>query len=237
MTERPGCVLVADDDMVNRLLLARGLERDGHRVRAVANGLEALEALRDGLFDCVLLDVLMPGMDGYQVLECIRSQPKFRHIPVIMISALDDIESVVRCIEMGADDYLPKPFDAVILRARINAGLARKRLHDLEQEYLENVGHVVEAAADVETGRFESRQLDGVAGRDDALGQLARVFQRMAAEVRSREDRLKQEVRQLRIEIDDARAARQVAEITQTEYFQDLQAKASKLRLGPDSQE
>jgi len=185
----------------------------------------------------VLLDVLMPGMDGYQVLECIRSQPKFRHIPVIMISALDDIESVVRCIEMGADDYLPKPFDAVILRARINAGLARKRLHDLEQEYLENVGHVVEAAADVETGRFESRQLDGVAGRDDALGQLARVFQRMAAEVRSREDRLKQEVRQLRIEIDDARAARQVAEITQTEYFQDLQAKASKLRLGPDSQE
>jgi len=237
MTERPGCVLVADDDMVNRLLLARGLERDGHRVRAVANGLEALEALQDGLFDCVLLDVLMPGMDGYQVLECIRSQPKFRHIPVIMISALDDIESVVRCIEMGADDYLPKPFDAVILRARINAGLARKRLHDLEQEYLENVGHVVEAAADVETGRFESRQLDGVAGRDDALGQLARVFQRMAAEVRSREDRLKQEVRQLRIEIDDARAARQVAEITQTEYFQDLQAKASKLRLGPDSQE
>jgi two-component system cell cycle response regulator len=235
MTKRPGCVLVADDDMVNRLLLARGLERDGHRVRAVANGLEALEALRDGLFDCVLLDVLMPGMDGYQVLQHIRSEPKLRHTPVIMISALDDVESVVRCIEMGADDYLPKPFDPVILRARINAGLARKRLHDLEQEYLEQVGHVVAAAADVETGSFESRQLDAVAGRNDALGQLARVFQRMAAEVRSREQRLKQEVQQLRIEIDEARAARQVAEITQTEYFQDLQAKASKLRLGPDS--
>ena len=237
MTERPGCVLVADDDMVNRLLLARGLERDGHRVRAVADGLEALEALRDGLFDCVLLDVLMPGMDGYQVLECIRSQPKFRHIPVIMISALEDVESVVRCIEMGADDYLPKPFDPVLLRARINAGLARKRLHDLEQEYLEQVGRVVAAAADVEAGRFESRELDSVAGRGDALGQLARVFQRMAAEVRSREQRLRQEVRQLRIEIDEARAARQVAEITQTEYFQDLQAKAATLRLGPDAQE
>jgi CheY-like chemotaxis protein len=237
VTERPGCVLVADDDMVNRLLLARGLERDGHRVRAVADGVEALEALRDGLFDCVLLDVLMPGMDGYEVLECIRSQPKFRHIPVIMISALEDVESVVRCIEMGADDYLPKPFDPVLLRARINAGLARKRLHDLEQEYLEQVGRVVAAAADVEAGRFESRELDGVAGRDDALGQLARVFQRMAAEVRSREERLTQEVRQLRIEIDEARAARQVAAITQTEYFQDLQAKASQLRLGPDSQE
>jgi CheY-like chemotaxis protein len=235
VTERPGSVLVADDDAVNRLLLARGLERDGHRVEAVADGLEALEALRAGLFDCVLLDVLMPGMDGYQVLEHIMSEPRFRHIPVIMISALEDIESVVRCIEMGAEDYLPKPFDPVLLRARINAGLARKRLHDLEQEYLEQVGRVVAAAADVEAGRFESRQLDSVAGRDDALGQLARVFQRMAAEVRSREQRLKQEVRQLRIEIDEARAARQVAEITQTQYFQDLQAKASELRLGPDT--
>jgi two-component system, cell cycle response regulator len=205
-------------------------------VRAVANGLEALEALRDGLFDCVLLDVLMPGMDGYQVLEHIRREPKLRHTPVIMISALEDVDSVVRCIEMGAEDYLPKPFDPVLLRARINAGLVRKRLHDLEQEYLENVGQVVAAAADVEAGRFESRQLDGVVGRDDALGQLARVFQRMAAEVLSREQRLRQEVRQLRIEIDDVRAARQVAEITQTEYFQDLQAKAAKLRLDPDSQ-
>jgi two-component system cell cycle response regulator len=183
----------------------------------------------------VLLDVLMPGMDGYQVLERIRSEPKLRHTPVIMISALEDVESVVRCIEMGAEDYLPKPFDPVLLRARINAGLARKRLHDLEQEYLEQVGHVVAAAADVEAGRFDSRQLDGVAGRGDALGQLARVFQRMAAEIRSREQRLTQQVRQLRIEIDEARAAQQVAEITQTQYFQDLQARAAELRLGPDS--
>src|SRR5438552_17835190 len=107
----------------------------------------------------------MPGMDGYQVLECIRSQPKFRHIPVIMISALEDVESVVRCIEMGAEDYLPKPFDPVLLRARIKAGLARKRLDDLEQEYLEQVGQVVVAAAAVEAGRFGRTQLGGVAGR------------------------------------------------------------------------
>src|SRR4030095_5890399 len=89
-------------------------------------------------------------MDGYQVLECIRSEPRLRHIPVIMISALEDVESVVRCIEMGAEDYLPKPFDAVILRARINAGLARKRLHELQQERVRSVfsrfvpEHVVE---------------------------------------------------------------------------------------------
>jgi two-component system cell cycle response regulator len=235
MTERPGFVLVVDDDPVNRLLLAHSLKQDDHRVRAVANGLEALAALDSELADCVLLDVLMPGMDGYQVLEHIRADPKLRYTPVIMISAVEDIESVVRCIEMGADDYLPKPFDPVILRARINAGLARKRLRDLEQEYLENVSHVVAAAADVEAGTFDSGQLDSVAGRADALGQLARVFQRMAAEVRSREQRLRQQVRQLRIEIDDARAARQVAEITQTQYFQELQARASELRLGPDA--
>jgi CheY-like chemotaxis protein len=227
--------LVVDDDAVNRLLLSRALEREGHHVRAVANGLEALEALRAGPLDCVLLDVLMPEMDGYQVLEHIRSDPRLRRTPVIMISALEDIESVVRCIEMGAEDYLPKPFDPVLLRARITAGLARKRLDDLEQEYLEQVGHVVAAAAAVESGTFDSGQLDGVARRDDALGQLARVFQRMATEVRARERRLKQEVHQLRIEIDETRAARQVAEITETEYFQDLQRKVSELRLDPSS--
>jgi two-component system, cell cycle response regulator len=235
MTEAAGFILVVDDDAMNRMLLSQGLERDGHRVRVVSNGLEALTALRDELFDCVLLDVLMPEMDGYQVLEHMRSDPQLRHTPVIMISALDDIESVVRCIEMGAEDYLPKPFDPVLLRARIKAGLARKRLDDLEQEYLEQVGHVVAAAAAVETGTFESTQLDSVAGRDDALGQLARVFQRMATEVRARERRLTQEVQKLRIEIDDVRAARQVAEITETEYFRDLQRKVAELRLGPDS--
>jgi CheY-like chemotaxis protein len=229
-------VLVVDDDAVNRLLLSRALERDGHQVRAVSNGLQALQALYAGRFDCVLLDVLMPEMDGYQVLGQIRSDPKLRRTPVIMISALEDIQSVVRCIEMGAEDYLPKPFDPVLLRARINAGLARKRLGDLEQEYLEQVGHVVAAAAAVESGgAFDSRQLDGVARRDDALGQLARVFQQMATEVRARERRLTQEVHKLRIEIDEARAARQVAEITETEYFQDLQRKVAELRLDPNA--
>jgi two-component system cell cycle response regulator len=216
-------------------MLCRALEREGHHVRAVANGLEALEALHDGPFDCVLLDVLMPQMDGYQVLAHIRSDPTLRRTPVIMISALEDIQSIVRCIELGAEDYLPKPFDPALLRARINAGLARKRLDDLEREYLEQVEHVVAAAAAVEAGTFRRQQLDGVARRDDALGQLARVFQQMAIEVRAREKRLKKEVRKLRIEIDEASAARQVAEITETAYFQDLQRKVSKLRLDPNS--
>jgi two-component system, cell cycle response regulator len=147
-----------------------------------------------------------------------------------MVSALDDIESVVRCIEMGAADYLPKPFDPVLLRARINGCLIKKRLHDLELDYIEQVGHVVEAATAVENATFAPESLDAVAARDDALGQLARMFRRMAREVAAREQALKQEVRDLRIEIDASRAATQVAEITETDYFQDLQRKADELR-------
>jgi DNA-binding response OmpR family regulator len=150
---------------------------------------------------------------------------------VIVISSVEDLDSVVRCIEIGATDYLPKPFNAAVLRARLNASLAEKRLHDLQAEYLELVGRVVDAAAAVEADDFEPDSLDGVAGRDDALGQLARVFQRMAREVFERERRLKAQVQQLRIEIDEARAARKVAEIADTDYFRDLQEKASRLRL------
>ena len=89
--------------------------------------------------DVVLLDLVMPGMDGMEVLERIKADEQLRHLPVIVISGVDDAESVVRCIEMGAEDFLPKPFDPVILRARVNAGLNRKALHDLEQERVRSV--------------------------------------------------------------------------------------------------
>jgi two-component system, cell cycle response regulator len=230
----PAAILVVDDDPINRMLLTRELERQGHRVVAAENGLKALEALNAEPFDIVLLDVLMPGLDGHETLARIEQDDKLRHIPVIMVSALDDIESVVRCIEMGAADYLPKPFDPVLLRARINGSLTKKRLHDLQLDYIEQVGHVVAAATAVETATFSPESLDGVAARDDALGQLARVFRRMAREVAAREQALEQEVRQLRIEIDSSRAATQVAEITETDYFQDLQRKASALRARRD---
>jgi DNA-binding response OmpR family regulator len=149
---------------------------------------------------------------------------------VIMISAVEEMESVIRCIEMGATDYLPKPFNPALLQARLNASLAEKRLRDLELEYLEQVGYVTDAAAAVEAAAFDPESLNGVGARDDALGQLARVFQRMAREVYAREQRLKQEVQELRIELDEARQERQVAEITETDYFQRLQAQAQDLR-------
>jgi CheY-like chemotaxis protein len=234
VTEVQASVLLVDDDAINRMVLARGLERDGHRVTAAENGLQALDLLHAEPFDIVLLDVLMPELDGYDTLAGIVGDGKLRHIPVIMISALEEIESVVRCLEMGAQDYLAKPFDPVLLRARINGCLTRKRLHDLELEYIEQVGYVVEAAAAVEDESFEPASLDRVAGRDDALGQLARVFQRMAREVYAREQALKKQVQQLRIEIDETRAARQVAEITETEYFQDLERKVDELRSGSE---
>ena len=224
-------LLVVDDDPINRRLLASYLERLGHAVATANDGAAGWELLRDGdPFDVVLLDVLMPELDGYEVLERIRADPRLRHLPVIMISAVEETDSIVRCIELGADDYLPKPFSPVLLRARINAGIARKRLYDLEREYLEQVGHVVDAAAAVESGTFAPPLLDSVAVREDALGNLARIFQRMAVEVAARERALKEQVRELRIEIDEAKAERQVAEITETDYFRDLQRKADALR-------
>jgi DNA-binding response OmpR family regulator len=230
VTEGPASILVVDDDRVNRMLLSRDLERQGHRVTTAEDGGRALDVLRAEPFDVVLLDVLMPELDGYETLAQIEGDETLRHVPVIMVSSLEDIESVVRCIEMGAADYLPKPFDPVLLRARINGCLTKKRLHDLELEYIEQVGYVVEAARAVENATFAPETLDAVAARDDALGQLARVFRRMAREVIAREQALEREVRQLRIEIDASRAATQVAEITETDYFQDLQRKAKELR-------
>jgi class 3 adenylate cyclase len=139
VTEISGEILVVDDDRLNRTILRRGLEREGHRVTTAEDGLEALAAMRAGQVDLVLLDIVMPNLDGFGVLEAMNDDLALRDIPVIMISAVDDHESVIRCIEAGAVDHLPKPFDAVLLRARINAGLARKRLQALERDRLRDV--------------------------------------------------------------------------------------------------
>ena len=134
-----GRVLVVDDDQLNRMLLTRSLEQEGHRVGSAASGQEALEILREKPFDVVLLDIVMPELDGVSVLERLKRDPVLQHVPVIMISAVDEIETVVRCIEMGSEDYLPKPFNPVLLRARINAALAKKRLHEVERERVREV--------------------------------------------------------------------------------------------------
>jgi adenylate cyclase len=129
---QPSSVLVVDDIEMNRDMLCALLEADGHKATVAENGRLGLEAITAKPYDLVLLDVMMPEMNGYQVLEQLKADPNLRDIPVIVLSALDEIGSVVRCIELGAEDYLPKPFDPVLLRARIGACLEKKRLRDQE---------------------------------------------------------------------------------------------------------
>jgi len=128
----PGHLLVVDDDLVMRMMLARSLTQAGHTVEQAESGSQALDRLRAQRFDAVLLDVQMPGMDGFRVLEQIMADPALRNTPVIMVSGVDEMASVVTCIEMGAMDFLHKPFDVGLLRARIHNSLEKKRL--LEQE-------------------------------------------------------------------------------------------------------
>ncbi|HEU4673240.1 MAG TPA: response regulator [Candidatus Limnocylindrales bacterium] len=134
-----GTALVVDDSVVNRKLLAQLLAGLGVRTIEAQQGADALAILgADGgtEIDLVLLDVVMPELDGYETLAAIKADGRLRHLPVIMISGVDELDSVVRCIEMGAEDYLPKPFNPAVLRARINASLATKRMRDLELEHL-----------------------------------------------------------------------------------------------------
>ncbi|HEX4733661.1 MAG TPA: response regulator [Thermoleophilaceae bacterium] len=139
MTPARSTVLVVDDDPLNRRLLEHSLVADGHEVLTAEDGLQALEQIRRHRPDIVLLDVLMPELDGFGVLEQVKSDAELRDVPVIMISALEDVDSVIRCIELGAEDYLPKPFDPVLLRARMNAGLNKRRVHELEQARVRDV--------------------------------------------------------------------------------------------------
>jgi CheY-like chemotaxis protein len=133
-------LLVVDDNDDNRYTLTRRLRRQGYdNITEVENGRDALTALETDKFDLVLLDVMMPEMNGYETLEHIKSDMATRDIPVIMISALDELDSVVRCIELGAEDYLPKPFNATLLKARVSASLEKKRLRDQEASYLDQL--------------------------------------------------------------------------------------------------
>ena len=137
MTEpggRGATLLVVDDNKVNRLLLTRSLELLGHRVLSVENGRAALDAMRREPFDLVLLDIEMPEVDGFQVLEQVRGDLALRDVPVIVTSSLEGLDNVVRCIELGAEDYLTKPVNPVLLKARIGASLEKKRLRDQQKE-------------------------------------------------------------------------------------------------------
>ena len=140
MNDEHAHILVVDDNDVNRDMLARRLELVGHTVVEAENGRVALEKLTvHECIDIILLDIMMPVMSGFELLPILKEMPKLQNIPVIIISAADDLESVVRGIELGAEDYLSKPFNLPLLKARINASLGRKRLYDKEQARVQEI--------------------------------------------------------------------------------------------------
>jgi diguanylate cyclase (GGDEF)-like protein len=166
--KRGGKILVADDDAGNRDLLRRRLEFEGHYVVEAKNGLDVLASLKDHACDLILLDIMMPEMDGFQTLAKLKHEPQWRELPVIMISALDELESVVRCIEMGAEDYLTKPFNRVLLRARIGASLEKKWLRDRERrktDELEQTLRLLEQAQAQLAVQASQDPLTGLANR------------------------------------------------------------------------
>jgi len=161
-TELNPTILVVDDNEMNRDLLGRRLKQQHLQVAMASNGQQAIDMLDQNDYDMVLLDIMMPGVNGYQVLEHMKDRKHLRHIPVIMISALDEMDSIIKCIELGADDYLTKPFNPVLLKARVNAGLEKKRWHDQEAAYrqeLQNYNQNLEGRVSEQVEQIAAAQL------------------------------------------------------------------------------
>lgn len=162
---RASTLLVVDDNEMNRDMLSRRLERQGYQVSTASNGREALDMVRHNDFDLVLLDIMMPEVNGYQVLESLKQDDGLKHVPVIMISALDDVDSVVRCVELGAEDYISKPFNPTLLRARVSASLDKKRMHDAEENYrrqIESHNQLLEEQVNEQVRQISSAQLGAI---------------------------------------------------------------------------
>jgi DNA-binding response OmpR family regulator len=177
-------ILIVDDIESNRDILQRLVTQLGHTAIVAENGIVALSMIQHQSVDLVLLDIMMPEMDGYEVLSQIKDNPAWRHLPVIMITALDEMESVINCVKMGADDYLTKPFNSTLLKARIGACLERKYLRDKEQEYLqqiEELNHTLEERVKEKTKELAQakEQLEKLNRlKDHALGLIYYEFQK-----------------------------------------------------------
>jgi MinD-like ATPase involved in chromosome partitioning or flagellar assembly/DNA-binding response OmpR family regulator len=223
-----GMILVVDDNPTNCDLLSRQLQKEGHTVTTATNASQALRLLKAVAFDLILLDVIMPGVNGLELLQQIKQNDKLKHIPAISISALDAIDSAVKCLELGAEDYLHKPCNPILLKARIAACLEKKRLRDQEVLYLQQVERLMTAAAAIETKTFNPDSLNDLSQNPHKLGQLARVFQQMATEVDAREQRLEQQVQRLQVSIDQGQKQRLVSEVVATEHFQQLQKRTKR---------
>lgn len=228
---RPGRILAVDDDPYNLDVLAQRLSRQGHLVSTAADGEEALAKAAQQPFDLVLLDVMMPRLDGYGSLAALKADAKLRDIPVIMISALDELASVVRCIEAGAEDYLPKPFNATLLQARVGACLEKKYAHDREVE-LYNALLQSQQQLDRELSDAHRRvaALDPSVRQDPRVAPLLDAFQRMSGAVSRRETDLRATLHDLKITINRTVVSSQVTSIVADPTFSSLSERARAMR-------
>lgn len=197
-------VLIIDDNLINRKKMRLAVMSLGYNGYVAKDGLSGLKALRNQSYDAVLLDMLMPGIDGFEVLRRIKSDEQLRELPVIVISDLEgDTQSVSSAIEMGAEDFLPKDFDPVLLDSRLKACLRRKHYRDQELDYFRRINALTDAAERVEAGWFDAENLNlaDEARIEDPIGRLALVFQGMAREIHLREVKLLHRIRTLHCSI------------------------------------
>lgn len=229
--DRPGRILVVDDDALNRDVLAQRLTRQGHLVSSAVDGVAALEKLRQQPFDLVLLDVMMPGLDGYGTLAAVKADEHLNPIPVIMISALDELSSVVRCIEAGAEDYLPKPFNPTLLKARVCSCLDKKWAHDQQVDLYQQLlisqrqldRELIESSRAMAALSSELRQ-------DPRVAPLLEAFSRMSGAVSQRETDLRSTISELKIEINRQQLGSQVSTIVADPTFSTLSDRARAMR-------
>lgn len=228
---RPGRILAVDDDALNLDVLAQRLTRQGHLVSTAVNGQEALAKARQQPFDLVLLDVMMPELDGYGALAALKADEQLRAIPVIMISALDELSSVVRCIEAGAEDYLPKPFNATLLRARVGACLEKKFAHDQEVAlYHRLVVSQQRLDRELSQAHRQMAALDPELREDPRIAALLEAFQRMSGAVSRRETDLRATIQDLEIKINRQALSSQVTTIVADPTFTTLTERARAMR-------
>ncbi|MEU9133172.1 response regulator [Kitasatospora sp. NPDC048540] len=182
MTTGKDRILVVDDDRTNRMMITYRLEVSGLLTDTAENGNIALEKLRREQFDVVLLDIVMPELDGYATLEHMRADSALRDIPVVMMSALGEMDSVIRCLELGAVDYLPKPLDSLLLASRVNAILLKARLEHLEEEREEELGKLASAVA---AARLDSPAFHELTAFFDYPGSFGRLAREIAQALRA----------------------------------------------------
>jgi CheY-like chemotaxis protein len=199
------CLLVVDDVESLRFMLVSLLEELGYDVVAAANGVAAMAIAERQRIDVILSDIDMPECDGFELLRRLKANDATRDIPVIVVSGVGDVASVVRCIELGAEDHLTKPFDSLLLQARVRASLERKQLRDAEVVYLRRVAQLTLAAEEVESATYQPGSLGSLARLDDELGRLARVFDRVVSGWQSRETMLECRVQRLKNEVQESK--------------------------------